>query len=102
VGKQTAKRREPQSVRIVILRTALNSSTNIKRTKIYKETCGYQKYTSAYPINPVMKSVVCENKKTVKCLDVSLLADGIKRIISHKDSTINLPKILKLHRYAMS
>ena len=49
-----------------------------------------------------MKSVVCENKKTVKCLDVSLLADGIKRIISHKDSTINLPKILKLHRYAMS
>jgi hypothetical protein len=59
-----------------MLRTALNSSTNIKRTKIYKETWGYQKYISAYPINLTIKSVVCENNNTVKCPDVGLLNAG--------------------------
>ena len=76
MGKQTAKRREPQSVRIVMLRTALNSSTNIKRTKIYMETCGYQKYISAYPINLALKSVVSENNNTVKCPNDGLLNAG--------------------------
>jgi hypothetical protein len=31
-----------------------------------------------------------------------LAADGTERIICHKDSTTNLPKVLKLHKYAVS
>jgi len=40
---------------------------------------------------------------SVRMLDCLMVAtDSIERIICHKDSITNFPKVLKLHRYAMS